>query len=96
MWAGGGVLRRLDDYGLFYQDDRRAYYLLYEADLDFLRSKAAMLDESRARGIAVAVSAEGRKAMVFGAGKYIGQRMLTDMGITFCQIPYEMHYPLRG
>ena len=94
--VGGGVLRRLDDYGLFYRDDRRAYYLLYEADLEFLRSKAAMLDESRAKGIAAAVKAGGRRAVVFGAGKYIGQRMLTDMGITFCQIPYEMHYPLRG
>ena len=92
--AGGGVLRRLDDYGLFYRDDRRAYYLLYEADLEFLRSNAAMLDESRARGIAAAVSAGGRKAVVFGAGKYIGQRMLTDMGITFCQLPYEMHWPV--
>ena len=29
--------------------------------------------------------------MVFGPGKYIGQRDLTPMGIIFCQLPYEMH-----
>ena len=50
-----------------------------------------MLDEHRAKRIRDANRPEGRKAIVFGAGKYIGQRDLTDMGITFCQLPYEMH-----
>ena len=50
-----------------------------------------MLGADRARRIGAAARAEGRKAVVFGPGKYIGQRDLTDMGFTFCQIPYEIH-----
>ena len=89
--AGQAVLERQDDDGLYYQDDETAYYLLYEPDLTYLESNEAMLDEHRARRISGAVLREGRKAVVFGAGKYIGQRALTDMGITFCQLPYEIH-----
>ena len=66
--------------------------MLYRADLEWLRSNDAMFNEERARRIA----GLGQRAVVFAAGKYIGQRALTDLGIVFCQIPYEMHYPLRG
>ena len=50
-----------------------------------------MLYEERAQRISAASRQEGRKAIVFGPGKYIGQRELTSMGITFCQLPYEIH-----
>ncbi len=89
--AGQAVLERQDGDGLYYQDDKTAYYLLYQPDLDYLSGNEAMLDEQRARRIRDANRPEGRKAIVFGAGKYIGQRELTDMGITFCQLPYEIH-----
>ena len=89
--AGESVLERKDDDGLFYRNDRTAYYLIYKPDLDYLSSNEAMLDEQRARRIRDANHPAGRKAIVFGAGKYMGQRDLTDMGITFCQLPYEMH-----
>ena len=89
--AGEAVLERQDDDGLYYRHEGTAYYLLYQPDLDYLSSNEAMLDESRAKRIRDANWPESRKAIVFGAGKYIGQRDLTDMGITFCQLPYEMH-----
>ena len=76
--------------GLFYSDDNTDYYLLYEPSIDWLRSNEAILNEERAKRISAVRRQEGRKAIVFGAGKYIGQRELTDMGITFCQLPYEM------
>ena len=81
-----------DEEGLYYRDGQTqtAYYLLYKPDLEYLASNEAMLDEHRARRIRDANRPHGRKAIVFGAGKYIGQRDLTDMGITFCQLPYEM------
>ena len=75
----------------FYSDDATDYYLLYEPSVDWLRSSMAVLNEERAQGISAASRARGRKATVFAAGKYIGQRELTAMGITFCQLPYEMH-----
>ena len=36
--AGQAVLERQDDDGLFYRDDRTAYYLLYKPDLEYLSS----------------------------------------------------------
>ena len=56
-----------------------------------MRSNEAMLDEQQAERISEASRKEGRKAIVFGAGKYLGQRELTGMGITFCQLPYALH-----
>ena len=91
MSAGETILERQNDDGLYYQDSKTGYYLLYKPDMDYLSSREAMLDEVRAKRIRDANRPEGRKAIVFGAGKYIGQRDLTDMGITFCQLPYEMH-----
>ena len=89
--AGETLLARQNDDGLYYQDDKATYYLLYEPNLDYLASNEAMLDEQRAKRISAASRDDSRKAIVFGAGKYIGQRDLTAMGITFCQLPYEMH-----
>ncbi len=76
--------------GRFYRSETTDYYLFYEPDLERLRSDAAMLTDERARQIATACRAEGRQAIVFGAGKYLGQRELTDMRITFSQLPYEL------
>ncbi len=84
--ASGGLDARNDD-GLFYCNGDTDYYLLYRPDIDWLRSNEAVLNEQQARRI----HASGRKAVVFAADKYMSQRFLTDMGITFCQIPYELH-----
>ena len=49
--------------------------------------------KSRAKRISETSRGKGKKAIVFGPGKWMGQRDLTAMGITFCQLPYEMHRP---
>ena len=85
------ALHRRNDDGLFYADAATAYYLLYEPNLEYLRGNDGMLYEKLARRIAAASRTAGRKAIVFGPGKYIGQRELTSLGITFCQLPYEIH-----
>ena len=89
--AGESALEAQDDDGLFYSDDTTSYYLLYEPDIEYLRSHAAVLNEERARRISAAVGEHGKQAIVFGAGKYISQRDLTPMGIAFVQLPYQMH-----
>ena len=89
--AGGDELDAQDDDGLFYSDDTTSYYLLYEPDVEYLRSHEAVLNDERAKRISAACRAADRKAIVFGAGKYIGQRELTDWDITFVQLPYQMH-----
>ena len=93
--AGPGELEPQNNDGLFYRDDRRDYYLLYQPGMDWLQVNDGMLDVERARRIAFAAREAGKKAVVFGPGKYIGQRELTAMGITFCQLPYEMHLAIQ-
>ena len=89
--SGHAALERQNDDGLFYTNEATNYYLLYEPDIDWLSSNEGILNEERAKRINAASGASGRKAIVFGPGKYIGQRDLTPMGIAFCQLPYEMH-----
>ena len=89
--AGESDLKRRNCDGLFYSSSTTSYYLIYEPDTDYLSGNEGMLNEERARRISAASRKEGKKAIVFGPGKYIGQRELTSMGITFCQLPYEMH-----
>ena len=89
--AGTAALERQNHDGLFYTNGATDYYLLYEPELDWLCSNRGILNEERAKRISSASRANGRKAIVFGPGKFIGQRDLTPMGITFCQLPYEMH-----
>ena len=90
--AGESSLQQQNDDGLFFIGEKADYYLLYEPSTNWLRSKTAVLNEERAKRISSASRARGREeAVVFAAAKYIGQRELTGMGITFCQLPYEMH-----
>ena len=89
--SAAGQLPAQNDDGLFYRNGDTDYYLLYRPDIEWLRSNDAILNEQQARRI----QSIGKKAVVFAADKYMGQRFLTDLGITFCQIPYEMHNRVR-
>ena len=84
----GAELEPRDD-GWFFGDDDTDYYLFYEPDLEWLQSNDAVFTEAQAKRIRAA--APGRSAVVFAAGKFIGQRELSRMNITFCQLPYELH-----
>lgn len=67
-------------------------HLLYRPDPVWMRSNEAMLDLTTAERIAAAAKADnGKPVLVFAAGKLMGQRTLTDMGLTFCQLPYSVH-----
>ena len=89
--VGDATLQAKNDDGLFYSNDTTNFYLLYQPDVDYLSGNEAMLNEERAMRISTSSQQAGVKAIVFGPGKYIGQRDLTSMGITFCQLPYEIH-----
>ncbi len=89
--AGHAALQSQNKDGLFYSTDTTNYYLLYEPSVDYLGSSEAMLNQDRARRMSAASQQEGKNAIVFGPGKYIGQRDLSTLGITFCQLPYEIH-----
>ena len=89
--VGANDLEPRDDDGLFYRNGEQDYYLLYRPDLEWLGSHDAMFNAERAERIAQRNKSEGRKAVVFAPGKYIGQRELSGFGITFCQLPYQIH-----
>jgi len=97
LFAAAGVsvgdekLEQKNDDGLFYSDDKNDYYLHYQPDLDYLSSDEAILKQEHAERIRDASFQNGKKAIVYAAGNYIGQRELTKMGITFCQLPYVLH-----
>lgn len=90
------ALERRNDDGLFHTSDTADYYLLYQPDVDWLRSSAAVLGEAQAKRIAAASCQDGRRAIMFAVDKYMGQRYLTDMNITFCRLPYEMYQDKQG
>ncbi len=77
--------------GLFYTGENVDYYMLYKPDLEYLRSNEAMLTQDRAERIRDASCQGSKKARVYAAGKYISQKDLTSMGITFCQLPHTLH-----
>ena len=89
--VGAGALAAKNEDGLFYSDAKNDYYLLYKPDLEYLRSNAAILNLERAERIRDAGRANSRKAIVYAAGNYMGQRELTQMGIIFCQLPDALH-----
>ena len=85
------TLDQKNDDGLFYSNDKNDYYLIYKPDLAFLRSNEAILNMEHAKRIRDSSQDNGKKAIVYAAGNYIGQRELTKMGIAFCQLPYSIH-----
>ena len=89
--VGVDALEQQNNDGLFHSDDQNDYYLLYKPDLAYLRSNAAILNLERAERIRDASRQNDRKAIVYAAGNYIGQRELTKMGIIFCQLPDALH-----
>lgn len=93
--AGSDTLQCQNDDGRFHSTEEINYHLLYRADLSYLRSNGAVLTEERAKRISAVAHEENRKAIVFAAAKYIGQRELTVWGITFCQLPYELSSLVR-
>ena len=67
------------------------FYLIYEPTLEFLESSESALNGARTEQIAKACKETGKKAYVYAPQKFISQKELTDMGITFCQLPYNIH-----
>ena len=82
--------KKQDDYYFGETKDIR-FYLIYKPSLDFLESTASALDGVHAEQIAKACKETGQKAYVYAPQKFVSQKELTDMGITFCQLPYNIH-----
>ena len=84
------VIRKQQDY-CFGETNTLRFYLIYEPRLEFLESNQSALNGERADQIAKACKETGKKAYVYAPQKFVSQKELTDMGITFCQLPYNVH-----
>lgn len=73
------------------ETDHYRVHLVYKPDLAFLRSGEAALNMPLAQSIAKARQKSGKAALVFATHKFMGQKELTEMGITYCQLPYAIH-----
>ena len=69
--------------GLFHTIHGTDYYLLYRPDIEYMRSNKVVLDGEMVERI----HRRGKKAVVFGGAKYMGQNELTQYNIEFCSIP---------
>ncbi len=77
-----------DKDGFFHETGDRLFYLIYEPNLAFLRSADSALNSARAERIAKQVKKKQKTAVVFATHKFMGQKELTEMRITFCGLPY--------
>lgn len=64
-------------------------HVIYRPDQAWMRSNEAMLDITAVERIAA--SAGGQPVLIFAAGKFMAQKALTSLGLTFCQLPYSIH-----
>ncbi len=79
-----------DDTGFFYESEHVRYHLLYRSDIEWLRGEKGALNSTRAEAVSQAARAVGKSAVVFAPLRFVSQSDLSAMGITFCQLPYEL------
>lgn len=93
-WTATGskleVKPQQEDYRFGETKDIR-FYLIYKPTLKFLESNKSALDAERAEQIAEECKAVGKKAYVYASHKFMSQKDLTPLGITFCQLPYSIY-----
>jgi adenine-specific DNA-methyltransferase len=65
-------------------------YLLYEPDLDYLKSTALTLDLARSLP-----KGSGKKRLVFAPTKYLDSIHLEENRIEFCQLPFEIYKAVK-
>jgi len=65
-------------------------YLLYEADLDYLKNTALTLDMARSLP-----KGSGKKRLVFAPTKYLDSIHLEENRVEFCQLPFEIYKAVK-
>jgi adenine-specific DNA-methyltransferase len=71
------------------ETDLYEVYLIYQADIAFLRSNESALNS---KIVEIISGRESKKQkLVFASAKYMGQNELNDYNIIFCQLPYAIH-----
>ena len=78
------------DTSFVYETDRQRFHLFYRPEPGWLSSNEGALNSERAEQISQDAKLVGKSAVVFGPVRYINSADLRGLGITFCQLPYEL------
>jgi len=91
--ATGLTLDKVQSGGDYFIGETENYrmHLVYKPDVAFLRLGESALNMPLAQSISKSLKDTGKTALVFATHKFMGQKELTEMGITFCQLPYAIH-----
>ena len=71
------------------ESDSYFVWLLYKADLSYLKSKESALTLSLAEKIAKAK--EGKRHLVFAPAKFVPNKALLPLGIEFAPLPFALY-----
>ena len=66
-------------------------HLLYKPDENFLVSNESSLTRTVAERVGVSARNKGKEALFFAPCKFISQRELLSLGVTFCHLPYALY-----
>ena len=71
------------------ETDLYEVFLIYKPDVAFLRGNESALNDTKLK--AIAARGGKKEKLVFATAKYMGQKDLSSLNITFCQLPYAIH-----
>ena len=78
------------DTSFVYETDQQRFHLFYRPEKEWLSSNEGALNSERAEQISRDAKLVGKSAVVFGPVRYMNSADLRGLGITFCQLPYEL------
>ncbi len=96
--ATGQTLDKVKHGADFFVGETENYrvHVIYEPDTHFLRSQESALNLPLAERISKGLEESKKTALVFATHKFMGQKELSEMGITYCQLPYAIHRVMGG
>jgi adenine-specific DNA-methyltransferase len=79
--------------GIWYVGESTAYHvwLVYKADLEFLKSNKAALTLELAEKIASDPDRKGKRHLVFAPAKYVPNKTLLPMGVVYAPLPFALY-----
>ena len=79
-----------EDTSFVFETDRQRFHIFYRPDAEWLRGNDGALTATRAAAISETAKSLGKQPVVFGPVRYMNSGDLRALGITFCQLPYEL------
>jgi len=91
-----GALETVDGCGYLGESPAFHVWLIYQPELDFLKSRDAALTLSRAKSLVEAKP--GKRHLVFAPAKFVSQKLLDEAGllVEFAPLPWALYRVERG